>query len=162
MWGYGNHVYCCPNCAYIIKNDMALLDHIIVGHYWGSFSCRKCLAFVAATAEWMRRHITGCGQSQMEHRKVRLTCTAKRIGDPNLAISPGRQRREQRKGLAWRHGRSHAVHQQGPLQWSPPRSRLRSTKSPCPGCLPMSTKGIWYAIISACVGHHFITHVDDN
>ena len=57
-------------CMYIIKNDIALLDHIIVGHYWGSFSCGKCLAFAVATAEQMRRHIAGCGQSQMEHCKV--------------------------------------------------------------------------------------------
>ena len=65
--GVRNRMYCCPICTYVIKNDIALLDHIIVGHYWGSFSCGKCLAFAAATAERMRRHIAVCGQSQMEH-----------------------------------------------------------------------------------------------
>ena len=34
-------------CTYIVKNEIALLDHIVVGHYWGSFSCRRCLAFAA-------------------------------------------------------------------------------------------------------------------
>ena len=26
-------MYCCPICAYVVKNDTALLDHIIIGHY---------------------------------------------------------------------------------------------------------------------------------
>ena len=91
--GVWNCIYCCPICSYVIKNKIALLDHIIVGHYWGSFSCGRCLAFAAATTEQMRRHIAGCGQSQMEHRKARA---AKRIGAPNPAINPGRQRREPR------------------------------------------------------------------
>ena len=72
--GVWNHVYCCPICTYVIKNDIALLDHIIVGHYWGSFSCGKCLAFATATAAWIRRHIVGCGQSQMECRKTHSAC----------------------------------------------------------------------------------------
>ena len=41
--GISIHVYCCPICAYVIKNNTTLLDHIIVGHYWGSFSCGKLL-----------------------------------------------------------------------------------------------------------------------
>ena len=41
--GVKNHVYCCPICAYVVKNDLVFLNHIIVGHYWGSFSCGKCL-----------------------------------------------------------------------------------------------------------------------
>ena len=68
--GVQNCVYCCPMCTYVIKNNITLLNHIIVGHYWGSFSCRKCLAFAAATAEWMRRHIAGCGQSQVVRGKA--------------------------------------------------------------------------------------------
>ena len=32
-----NRMYCCPICAYVIKNNIALLDHIIVGHYWAVF-----------------------------------------------------------------------------------------------------------------------------
>ena len=65
------HVYCCPICAYVIKNNTAFLDHIIVGHYWGSFSCGKCLAFAMDTAELMMRHFTHCGQSETEHHKAR-------------------------------------------------------------------------------------------
>ena len=72
--GVWNRVYCCPICSYVIKNNIALLDHIIVGHYWGSFSCGKCLAFAAATAKRMRRHIAGCGQSQVVHGKVCSAC----------------------------------------------------------------------------------------
>ena len=37
--GVWKHMYCCPICTYVVKNDIALLDHIIIGHYWGSFSC---------------------------------------------------------------------------------------------------------------------------
>ena len=72
--GVWNRVYCSPICTYIIKNNIALLDHIIVGHYWGSFSCGKCLAFVVATAKQMRRHIAGCGQSQVVCGKAQSTC----------------------------------------------------------------------------------------
>ena len=72
--GIRNCVYCCPICAYVIKNNTTLLDHIIVGHYWGSFSCGKCLAFTAHTAEEMRGHFTHCGWSETEHPRVRSTC----------------------------------------------------------------------------------------
>ena len=44
--GPKNRVSCCPICAYVVKNDYSFLNHIIVGHYWSSFSCRKCLKFV--------------------------------------------------------------------------------------------------------------------
>ena len=69
--GIRNRVYCCPICMYIIKNNTAFLDHIIVGHYWGSFSCGKCLAFAADTAELMMGHLTHCRQSETEHHKAR-------------------------------------------------------------------------------------------
>ena len=47
----GIHIrmYCCPICAYVVKNNVALLDHIVIGHYWGSFSCGKCLSFITDT-----------------------------------------------------------------------------------------------------------------
>ena len=69
--GVWNHVYCCSICMYIVKNEVTLLDHIIVGHYWGSFSSGRCLAFTVATAEQMIRHIVNCGQSQIRHHRVR-------------------------------------------------------------------------------------------
>ena len=90
--GVRNHVYCCPICAYVVKNDIAFLDHIIVGHYWGSFSCGKCLAFVAATTERMRRHIAGCGQSQMEHCKACSACSKAHRGSKS-----GRKSRKAKK-----------------------------------------------------------------
>ena len=91
--GVRNRMYCCPICTYVIKNDIALLDHIIVGHYWGSFSCGKCLAFAVATAEQMRRHIAGCGQSQMERHKARSTCCKMHCGSKS-----GHKSRKAKKG----------------------------------------------------------------
>ena len=72
--GVWNHMYCCPICVYVVKNEVTLLDHIVIGHYWGSFSCRRCLAFTVATAEQMRRHIANCGQSQTGCCKVHSAC----------------------------------------------------------------------------------------
>ena len=63
-------MYCCPICTYVVKNNTAFLNHIIVGHFWGSFSCRKCLAFTTDTAEQMMRHFIHCRQSEMEHHKA--------------------------------------------------------------------------------------------
>ena len=71
--GVKNRMYCCPICTYMVKNNLVFLNHIIVGHYWGSFSCGKCLAFVMATAQQMKRHIAGCGKPQMECSKVHPT-----------------------------------------------------------------------------------------
>ena len=69
--GISIHMYCCPIYTYVIKNNTTFVDHIIVGHYWGSFSCRKCLAFAADIAEGMMRHFTHCEQSEMGHHKAR-------------------------------------------------------------------------------------------
>ena len=72
--GIRNRVYCCPICAYVVKNNTTLLDHIIVGHYWGSFSCGKCLAFAVHTAEEMMGHFTRCRWSETEHPRAWFTC----------------------------------------------------------------------------------------
>ena len=37
--GPKNHMSCCPICVYVVQNDYSFLNHIIVGHYWSSFSC---------------------------------------------------------------------------------------------------------------------------
>ena len=37
--GPKNHMSCCLICTYVVKNDYLFLIHIIVGHYWSSFSC---------------------------------------------------------------------------------------------------------------------------
>ena len=42
--GPKNHVSCCPICTYVVKNDYSFLNHIVIRHYWSSFSCGKCLA----------------------------------------------------------------------------------------------------------------------
>ena len=49
--GVKNCMYCCHICVYIVKNHLVFLNHIIVGHYWGSFSCGKCLAFMVVTTQ---------------------------------------------------------------------------------------------------------------
>ena len=73
----GIHIcmYCCPICAYVIKNNATFLEDIIVGHYWGSFSCGKCLAFTTDTTGQMMGHFTRCGQSEMEHHKAWSMCS---------------------------------------------------------------------------------------
>ena len=69
--GIQNRVYCCSICTYVISNPTTLLNHIVVGHYWGSYSCGKCLAFATHTVAGMMAHLIGCGQSNLEHSKTR-------------------------------------------------------------------------------------------
>ena len=68
--GVRNHMYCCPICMFVAKSNIVFLNHIIVGHYWGSFSCGKCLVSVVATTWVMKRHFAGCGKPQVEHSKA--------------------------------------------------------------------------------------------
>ena len=91
--GIHNCVYCCPICAYIVKNATALLDHIVVGHYWGSFSCRMCLSFAATNAEEMRRHIDTCVQSQHGHRRVHSMCRGMHHGKKSGCMSKNAAKR---------------------------------------------------------------------
>ena len=70
-------------------------NHIIVGHYWGSFSCGKCLAFVAVTAQQMKRHIAGCGKPQMEHSKAWSTCS--RVLEAHSGSRPSHRSRKAKK-----------------------------------------------------------------
>ena len=91
--GIRNHVYCCPICSYIVKNAMAFLDHIMVGHYWGSFSCGRCLSFAAANAEEMTRHIRNCGQSHTDHRKAHSARRKKHRGTKSSHKSKKAQKR---------------------------------------------------------------------
>ena len=58
--GQKNKVSCCPICAYIIKNDYAFLNHIVICHYCSSFSCGKCLEFMASSAQQMKKHFPKC------------------------------------------------------------------------------------------------------
>ena len=67
--GPKNHVSCCPICAYVVKNDYSFLNHTIIGHYWSSFSCGKCLTFMATNGQQIERHIPDCGKPRKEHKK---------------------------------------------------------------------------------------------
>ena len=69
--GIRHHVFFCPICTYVANNPTTFLDHIVVGHYWGSFSCGVCLAFATLTAAEMKAHLIGCGQYGMERSKAR-------------------------------------------------------------------------------------------
>ena len=144
--GVRNHMYHCPICTFMAINNIVFLNHVVVGHYWGSFLCGKCLASMAVTAWEMRRHFAGCGKPRWSIVKHAL-CTAKHIVTPSPAAGPGRPRKP-RKGSARRHGRGRTVHQQSPFQHSPSRSKLRSIRSQCPEFLPMCINSIWYAIMS--------------
>ena len=64
--GPKNCMSCCPIYAYVVKNDYSFLNHIIVGHYWSSFSCRKCLKFMASNGQQMKRHIPDCGKPKKD------------------------------------------------------------------------------------------------
>ena len=67
-------VFFCPMCAYVTNNPTTFLDHIVVGHYWGSFSCGVCLAFATLTAAEMKAHLLGCGQYGDECSKAQSPC----------------------------------------------------------------------------------------
>ena len=92
--GIRNRIYCCPICAYVMKNGTTLLDHIVVGHYWGSFSCRKCLAFTSHTAEGIKAHLTGCVTSETELPKVRPPRKEARKGSKSGCKSKGKNSKE--------------------------------------------------------------------
>ena len=94
--GIKNRMYCCPICAYVIDNSTTLLDHIVVGHYWGSYSCGKCLAFTTHTTVGMMAHVIGCVQSNPGCSKVRSPRARKLIKFPSPAASP--KGRNPRKG----------------------------------------------------------------
>ena len=68
--GIRHRVSFCPICAYVANNPTTFLDHIVVGHYWGSFSCSVCLAFTTLTAAEMKAHLLGCGQYGNERSKA--------------------------------------------------------------------------------------------
>ena len=72
--GIRHRVFFCPICAYVANNTTTFLDHIVVGHYWGSFSCGVCLSFAALTAAEMKAHLLGCGQYGNECSKARSPC----------------------------------------------------------------------------------------
>ena len=54
------HISCCSIFAYIIKNDSAFLNHIVIGHYWYNFMCGKCLDVVATSRQQLKKHFLKC------------------------------------------------------------------------------------------------------
>ena len=68
--GAENRVSCCPICAYVIKNDYVFLNHIIISHYWSSFSCGKCLEFAVSSEQQMKKHFPKCCGPKEAHKKV--------------------------------------------------------------------------------------------
>ena len=117
------HMYCCPICVYVIKNDTTLLDHIIIGHYWGSFSCGKCLAFAADTTGQMKRHFILCGQSDMEHHRAQSTRSEVHQDSKSGSTLKGRKKKKDGVSAA------KCEKQCGSIQWLPPRSMLRGSRS---------------------------------
>ena len=125
--GQKNHVSYCPICPYVAKNDNLFLNHIIVGHYWSSFSCGKCLTFVVAMGQQMKRHILGCGKPQKEHKRrhssniqVLEVHSSLRSGHESKKV----KKKSDKKGIGmegWKklHGTSTRL-----VWWSPLMSRL--------------------------------------
>ena len=71
--GLKNCVSCCPICTYTVKNDYSFLNHIIIRHYWNSFSCRKCLEFAASSGQQMKKHFPKCKGPKEEHKKKKCS-----------------------------------------------------------------------------------------
>ena len=92
--GIRNRVYCCPICTYVISNPTTLLNHIVVGHYWSSYSCGKCLAFTTHTTAGMMAHLIGCGQSDLERSKARSPCEKAHQGFKSSRKSKGKKSKE--------------------------------------------------------------------
>ena len=92
--GIRHRVFYCPICEYVANNPTTFLDHIVVGHYWGSFSCGVCLAFATHTAVGMIAHFFGCGQCKMEHSKVQSPHRKAHRGSKSGRKSKGKESKE--------------------------------------------------------------------
>ena len=92
--GIRNRIYCCPLCAYVVKNCTTLLNHIVVGHYWGSYSCWKCLAFATHTAVGMMAHLVSCRKSETEHPKAWSPCKKAHPGSKSGRKFKGKKSKE--------------------------------------------------------------------
>ena len=67
--GQKNRMSCYPICTYVVKDDYWFLNHIIIRHYWSSFSCGKCLEFAASSRQQMKRHFHDCNGSKKACKK---------------------------------------------------------------------------------------------
>ena len=62
-------VSCCPICAYIVKNDSAFLNHIVISHYCSNFACGKCLYAIVTSDQQMKKHFLKCHSIANAHEK---------------------------------------------------------------------------------------------
>ena len=58
--GQKMRISCCPICTFIMKNDSAFLNHIVICHYWSRFSCGKCLEFIMSSGQQMKKDFLKC------------------------------------------------------------------------------------------------------
>ena len=70
--GQKMRISCYPICANIMKNNSVFLNHIVICHYWSSFSCGKCLKFVVSSGQQMKKHFLKCYCIRDAHEKTHL------------------------------------------------------------------------------------------
>ena len=92
--GVRHRVFFCPICEYVANNPTTFLDHIMVGHYWGSFSCSVCLAFATHTTAGMKAHQIGCEQPKTKHSKAGSPCGRAHQGSKSGHKSRGKKSKE--------------------------------------------------------------------
>ena len=95
-WGRRLRISCCPICTYIVKNDSVFLNHIVICHYWSSFSCGKCLEFVVSSGQQMKKHFLKCHgikDAHVSRRILRAASHPSHMAVANPAASPRRTRR---------------------------------------------------------------------
>ena len=72
--GQKTRISCCSIHAYIVKNDSAFLNHIVICHYWSSFACRKCLELITPSGQQMKKHFLKCHSIKDMHEKMQQNC----------------------------------------------------------------------------------------
>ena len=92
--GIRHRMFFCPICEYVANNPTTFLDHIVVGHYWGSFSCSVCLAFATHTTAGMKAHRIGCEQPEMKCSKARSLRGRAHQGSKSGHKSKGKKSKE--------------------------------------------------------------------
>ena len=87
---------CCPICMYIVKNDSAFLNHIVICHYWSSLSCGKCLKFVVSSAQQMKKHILKCPSIKDACEQMDSQCSkwSKPHGSGGSSIKPKQDKKD--------------------------------------------------------------------
>ena len=82
---------CCPICTYIVKNDSTFLNHIVICHYWSSFSCGKCLKFIVSSGQQMKKHFLKCRSIKMRVSRQILRAASQQshmvVVDPAASLS---------------------------------------------------------------------------